>query len=193
MITNKDRSGYFGASDTKYIIGNWKTKTFQNWWLVKLGLIQNDFENEYTKAGTNYEHKILESLGIENLEMDKQIIIDRLRVNLDGNTDKKIYEVKTYNHEKGFKVSKAYKEQVLVQMYADNKRDAEIVAYGLLESDYKNYFHEIDKERLSFHKIEYDEDFIDSIYVPRLKYLTMCLKKGLMPKEEEYANQYERL
>ena len=46
MLSDKDRSGYFGASDTSYIIGNWKTKTFTNWWLVKLGLAQNNFTNE---------------------------------------------------------------------------------------------------------------------------------------------------
>lgn len=185
MISNKDRSNYFGASDTKFITGNWNTKTFQNWWLVKLGLIQNNFENEYTKAGTNFEHKILDSLNIPNIEKDKQIIIDKLRINLDGNTSKKIYEVKTYNYEKKFKVSKAYKEQVLVQMYGTGIKEAEIVAYGLLESDYKNYFREIDEQRISFHTIEYDEKFINEIYVPRLIYLTECLKEKKMPKEED--------
>ena len=185
MISNKDRSGYFGASDTKYITGNWNTKTFQNWWLVKLGLIQNNFENEYTKAGTNFEHKILDSLNIPELEKDKQVIIDRLRINLDGNTSKKIYEVKTYNYEKDFKVSKAYKEQVLVQMYGTGIKEACIVAYGLVDKDYKNYFNEIDTERLSFHEIVYDDDFINNEYIPKLEYLTECLKKKKMPKEEE--------
>lgn len=185
MISNKDRSGYFGASDTKYITGNWNTKTFQNWWLVKLGLIQNNFENEYMKAGTNFEHKILDSLDIPELEKDNQIIIDKLRINLDGNTSKKIYEVKTYNYEKGFKVSKAYKEQVLVQMYGTGIKEACIVAYGLVDKDYKNYFNDIDKERLSVHEIKYDDNFIKNEYVPKLEYLTECLKKKKMPKEEE--------
>ena len=184
MIANKDRSGYFGASDTKYIVGNWKTKTFQNWWLVKLGIIQNNFENKYTMAGTNYEHKILDSLNIEKLEKDKQIIIGRLRVNLDGNTDNKIYEVKTYNYEKGFNLSKDYIQQVIVQMYATGIKEAEIVAYGLLENDYNNYLHNIDNERVSFHKIEYNEDFIKNIYLPRLNYLTKCLELGSMPDLE---------
>lgn len=187
MISNKDRSGYFGASDTKYIVGKWGTKTFEKWWLQKLGLVDIKFDNEYTKAGTNFEHKILDSLDIENLEKDKQIIIDRLRVNLDGNTDKKIYEVKTYKYEKGFdlKRHKEYVNQVQVQMYATGMKKAEIVAYGLLKSDYSNYFNEIDKNRISFHKIEYDEKFINEIYIPKLNYLTKCLKKGSMPNEKK--------
>ncbi len=120
MIASKDRSGYFGASDTKYIIGNWETRTFEIWWLTKVGIYQRNFENDYTMAGTNFEHKILDSLNIENLEKDKQIIIGKLRVNLDGNTDNKIYEVKTYNYEKGFDLNKHkdYINQVQVQMYA---------------------------------------------------------------------------
>ena len=107
MISNKDRSFYIGASDTSMVVGNWNTKSFENWWLEKLGLRKNTFSNEATKAGNNYEHKILDALEIPNLEKDKQIIIDRLRVNLDGNTADCIYEVKTYNSEKEFKISKA--------------------------------------------------------------------------------------
>ena len=181
MITSKDRSNYFGASDTQYIIGNWKTKSFEKWWLTKIGVHQNNFTNESMKAGTNYEHKILDALNIVDLEKDKQIIIDRLRVNLDGNTSTKIYEVKTYNFEKSFKPPKSYVNQVLVQMYASNIKEACIVAYGLVESDYDNYFNEIDLDRLSFYEIEYDEQFINDVYLPRLNYLTECLKKGVMP------------
>ena len=96
MIQSQDRSYYIGASDTSMVVGNWTTKTFENWWLEKLGLNKNNFSTEATKAGNNYEHKILDSLEIENLEKDKQIIIDRLRVNLDGNTNACIYEVKTH-------------------------------------------------------------------------------------------------
>lgn len=186
MISDKDRSNYFGASDTKYIVGNWNTKTFKNWWLVKLGLIERHFDNKYTLAGTNYEHKILDSLNIPDLEKDKQIIIDRLRVNLDGNTKDKIYEVKTYKYEKGFKVSKDYEYQVLVQMYAFKTQKAEIVAYGLTDKDYDNYFNSIDQDRISFHQIIYNKNFIDNEYVPKLNYLTECLKKGCMPSMEDF-------
>lgn len=188
MIANNDRSGFFGASDSSYIIGNWQTKSFNNWWLVKLGLNKIDFTNDAMKAGTNYEHKILDSLDIKGLEKDKQIIIDRLRVNLDGNTAEKIYEVKTYRYENGFKVPKTYVNQVLVQMYASNIKSAVIVAYGLLENEYDNYFCEIDHERLSIHEIEYDEIFIQDEYLPKLEYLTKCLKEGKFPKKEEYES-----
>ena len=186
MIADKDRSNFFGASDTKYITGNWKTKTFEKWWREKQGIYRSDFTNDAMQAGTAYEHKILDSLGIFDLEKDKQIIIGRLRVNLDGNTSRKIYEVKTYNFEKGFKVSKAYREQVLVQMYASEIRDACIVAYGLVEEDYRNFYRDIDKSRLSFHEIEYDEAFIAK-YIVRLQYLSKCLDEGIFPDERMVA------
>jgi hypothetical protein len=180
MISEKDRSGYIGASDTQYVMGNWNTKTFENWWRVKQGIVQNDFTNDAMMAGTAYEHKILDSLGIIGMEKDKQIIIDRLRVNLDGNTATKIYEVKTYNANKEFKVSKAYRMQVNVEMYASEIHSACIVAYALEPEDYVNYYRDIDRGRLSFHEIEYDEKFI-SDYAKRLSFLTMCLKNGTFP------------
>ena len=62
MISDNDRSGWFGASDTKYIMGNWNTKTFQNWWLTKLGISTSNFRNTAMNAGTYYEHAILDAL-----------------------------------------------------------------------------------------------------------------------------------
>ena len=187
MITNKDRSGYFGASATKYIVGKWNTKTFQNWWLVKLGLKENNFTNKSMLAGTYFEHKIIDAMNIPGIEKDKQIIIGRLIVNLDGNTKSKIYEIKTFKHENGFdlKRHKDYVNQVLVQMYASGIHKAEIDAYGLIASDYDNFFSDIDLSRLQAIEIEYDSNFIDNIYLPRLNYLTNCLEKGRMPMEEE--------
>ena len=190
MIKNKDRSGYIGASDTKYVIGNWNTKTFKNWWLEKLGISTEHFDNKYTMAGTNYEHKIIEALNIPNIEMDKQIIVGRLRVNLDANTKNKIHEIKTYNYEKGFDLNKHkdYINQVQVQMYASKIYNAEIDAYGLLEEDYKNYFRDIDKERLSFYEIEYNKEWVNNEYLPKEKYLEYCLKKQKFPNIEEFNN-----
>lgn len=167
------------------VVGNWNTKTFENWWLEKLGIRKNNISNEAIKAGNNYEHKILESLEIENLEMDKQIIIDRLRVNLDGNTDTCIYEVKTHNINKEFKVSKQYWRQAQVEMYASNIRKLYIVAYALEENDYQNYFNKIDKNRLQFIEIEYDEQFIEKEYIPNLEILTKCLKEGAFPCKQQ--------
>ena len=181
MIQSQDRSYYIGASDTSMVVGNWTTKTFENWWLEKLDLNKNSFSTEATKAGNNYEHKILDSLEIETLHKDKQIIIDRLRVNLDGNTDTCIYEVKTHKSEKEFKVSKQYWRQAQVEMYASKIHKLFIVAYALEEQDYNNYFNEIDKKRIQLIPIEYDEKFIESEYLPKLQILSKCLKKGVFP------------
>ena len=181
MIQSQDRSFYIGASDTSYVVGNWSTKSFEKWWLEKLGLYKNELKTEAMQTGTNYEHKILDALEIEELEKDKQIIIDRLRVNLDGNTDECIYEVKTYNVNKEFKVSKQYWRQAQVEMYASRIYKLCIVAYGLNEIDYKNYFNKIDKNRLKFFEIQYDEKFINKEYLPNLEILAQCLKEGSFP------------
>lgn len=190
MIQSQDRSYYIGASDTSMVVGNWKTKTFEKWWLEKLGLNKNNIKTDAMITGTNYEHKILEILNIENLEKDKQIIIEdlRLRVNLDGNTDTCIYEVKTHNIEKEFKVSKQYWRQAQVEMYASNIYELYIVAYGLESDDYTNYFNLVNKENIQKFKIDYDEKFIQEEYLPKLKILSECLKKGVFPN----ANNTEK-
>ena len=182
MIASHDRSGYFGASDTPFIIGNHKTATFEKWWMQKIGINRDRFDNRYTSAGTHYEHRILESLGIP-MELDKQIILEDLllRVNLDGNDADTIYECKTYKLEKGFKLPKKYEEQVQVQMYASGFRRSKIIAYGLKEEDYDNYFNPIDPERRSEFVIEYDERWINEVYLPSLKFLVECLKEGRFP------------
>lgn len=185
MINSQDRSYYVGASDTSYVVGNWTTKSFENWWLEKLGLRRNNLKTEAMQAGNNYEHKILETLEIDNLEMDKQIIIDRLRVNLDGNTATCIYEVKTHNVDKEFKVSKQYWRQAQVEMYTSKIHKLYIVAYALEESDYKNFFNKIDKDRIQLIEVEYDETFIIEEYLPRLEILTKCLKEGCFPWLEQ--------
>ena len=153
MISDKDRSGYIGASDTAYVMRNWNTKTFEQWWRIKQGIGENSFSNEATKAGTAYEHKILDALNILGLEKDKQIIKGRLRVNLDGNTTSKIYEVKTHKAENIFKVSASYRMQVNVEMYAAGIKEACIVAYALEPEDYKNFFRPIDPDRLKVYEI----------------------------------------
>lgn len=192
MIKNQDRSGWFGASDTHFIMGNWNTKTFYKWWAVKCGIIDNNFTTKAMQAGTHYEHRILDALNIPNLKKDKQIRKKRylLRVNLDGNTRTTIHEVKTYGGE--FRLSKAYCQQVQVQMWAVRKRKAFIDSYQLTDDDYVNFFNPIDENRLHSHQIEYDEGFIKS-YLPRLKYLAKCLRKGKVPNEAEYQKTFLRL
>lgn len=191
MISSHDRSGYIGASDTKYVIGNWKTKSFEKWWLEKLGISSNHFNNKYTLAGTNFEHKIIEALDIENIEMDKQIIKGRLRVNLDANTEDCIYEIKTYQYNKGFDIDehKDYINQVMVQMYGSGIRKSYIVAYGLLETEYDNYLVKIDKDRLNKFPIEYNKEWIRNEYLPKFKYLEECLIKGKFPNIDEFKER----
>ena len=180
MIQSQDRSYYIGCSDTSTVVGNWNTKTFEKWWLEKLGLHKNILKTDAMLAGTHYEHKILEALEMSDLEMDKQIIIEelRLRANLDGNTKNCIYEVKTYNE---FKVSKQYWRQAQVEMFASQIYKLKIVSYGLTENDYKNYFNKIDKSRIKFTDVKYDKDFIDIEYLPKLRILAECLRKGTYP------------
>lgn len=150
--------------------------------MQKIGINRDHFDNKYTSAGTHYEHRILESLGIP-MELDKQIIIEdlRLRVNLDGNDTDTIYECKTYQFDKGFKMPKKYIQQVQVQMFASGLRKAKIIVYGLQEDDYDNYFHEIDPRRRDEIVITYDEQWIREVFLPKLTYLAECLKEGRFP------------
>ena len=184
MISDQDRSGWIGASDTDKVIGNWKTDTWMKWWMQKIGINTDRFDNKYTLAGTHFEHRILESLGIP-MELDKQVILEdiRLRVNLDGNTPSHIYECKTFQQAKGFKLPKKYINQVQVQMYATGIHEASIVAYGLEEADYSNYLREIDPQRRLLFDIPYDGAWVESKYLPRLHILAKCLKEGSVPDE----------
>ena len=185
MIADQDRSGWFGASDTAMIMGNWKTKTFAKWWAQKLGINNSHFSNAATNAGTYYEHAILEHIGAPR--RDHQIIIPELclRVNLDGDGPARIYEVKTHNEAKPFKVTKAYWQQVQVQMFAKFKQEkvlpvCEVISYGLTEADYQNFFNEIDPERVRRWPVEYDLEFVKG-YLERLVYLRDCLIRGVFP------------
>lgn len=189
MIQSHDRSGYFGASDVQYVIGNWKTKTWEKWWMQKLGINQDHFDNRYTIAGTNWEHRILESLGLPDLEMDKQIIIEelKLRVNLDGNTPLRIKEVKTYQWAKGWGATpRKYINQAHVQVFGSfmagmEIEGADIVAYGLEEADYKNFFRDVDPQRRQEIPVIYDSKWIETVYLPKHMVLCDCLKRGVFP------------
>lgn len=182
MIADKDRSGYIGGSDTSMVMRSWNTKTFEKWWRTKQGFGENNISTDAMKAGTAYEHKILDSLGIPEMEKDKQIIIGRIRVNLDGNTPDMIYEVKTHSADKEFKVSADYRRQVNVEMWASGIHRAVIVSYALEPEDYKNYFRDIDPDRVKTHVIEYDEEFLRK-YKARVAVLCECLANGTFPLE----------
>ena len=183
MIASQDRSGYIGASDVQYVIGNWKTKTWEKWWMQKLGINQDHFDNKFTIAGPNWEHRILDSLHLPDLEKDKQVIIEdlRLRVNLDGNRPNRIKEVKTYQWEKGFKCPQKYKNQVQVQMFGSHIFGADIVAYGLEEADYNNFLRDIDPRRLQEIPVAYDQKWVETVYLPKHMILCDCLKRGVFP------------
>ena len=184
MITDHDRSGYIGASDVMYVIGNWKTKTWEKWWMQKLGINNDHFDNRFTMACTNWEHRILDSLHLPNLEKDRQFIIEdlRLRVNLDGNVPDRIKEVKTYQWAKGWKKPpQKYINQVQVQMFGSKIFGADIVAYGLEEADYDNYLRAIDPQRLQEIPVAYDPKWIETVYLPKHMILADCLKRGVFP------------
>lgn len=182
MIHDQDRSGWFGASDTAHIMGNWDTKTFALWWLEKMGLRQNNIKTRAMQTGTVYEHRILDALGVVRFDRQIKIWRYRLRVNLDGE-DETIHEVKTYG--KVFKISPAYWQQAQVEMFAARK-PLNIEAYKLMEDDYQNYFNPIIPERLSSYPVKYDPEWIQAEYLPRLEYLAHCLRKGAFPSEYDY-------
>lgn len=191
MIKSKSRSGWFGASDTAMVMGNWNTATFRKWWLVKLGLAESDFTNRQMAAGTAYEHRILQNLGISVMDRQIRCRCLRLRVNLDGETATEISEVKTHG-KPVFKVTKAYWMQAQVEMFATRKK-LRIVAYRMTEEEYKNYFLDIDRERITFHPIEYDAAWIEDEYLPRIVYLAHSLRKGKMPDASEIEGYVDRL
>ena len=184
MIASQDRSGYFGASDVDKIVGNWKTKTWMDWYLEKLGIARPRIETQAMNAGTHWEHRILDAID-PLIEKDKQIIIEelRLRVNYDGTTADTDHEVKTFAWKKGFKMPKKYIQQVQVQMFAGGYRKAELHAYGLIDEEYDNYFLPVNKRRLLDFPIEYDEGWINTVFLPKLRRLAECLKAGKIPEE----------
>lgn len=187
MIRDHDRSFYIGASDTATILRGLDTKTFEMWYLEKMGLVQRNISTDAMMAGTAYEHRILDALDIPDLKKDEQVIAGRLRVNLDGRAGNTIYEVKTYKRGKDFKPSKAYRDQVQVQMFATGLRNAFIVAYPLSEEEYENFYKEIDKTLIQMFRVVYDEKFIRDVYIPRLEYVSACLETGAFPTEEHYG------
>lgn len=193
MIDNFDRSGYFGASDTSMVIAdNRQTKTWRQWWLVKLGEMESTFSGSiYTEAGNKYEHKILKAIS-EEITLDRQIIIEKLklRVNYDGDLDGTIYEIKTHKAEKDFEVTKQYWRQAQVEMYAYKTMEKElelppfkklyIVSYPLFPDEY--YINrediQVDMKRVKFTPIKYDKQFVKGEYLPKLKECARALKKG---------------
>ena len=185
MIHNQDRTGYFGGSDGKYIMGKWNTKTFQRWWDIKTGLTNSDFQgNLYTEMGNQLEPLILDIIS-KDVNRDRQIILEQhlMRINLDGDMNGIIYEVKT--HGKDFTVNKQYWYQAQVEMYAYQEAMSDfkklyIVSYQVYPEEYGNEV-EADYTRLKFTQVDYDHNFITNEYLPRVDKLVKCLKQGEEP------------
>lgn len=193
MIHNHSRAHWFGASDTATIMGNYSTQTFAAWWCVKLGLYERNFSTPAMRAGTAYEHRILDAVGVKKRDRQIRFPLLRLRVNLDGETRHFVYEVKTYKKDEPFKVPKNYWQQCQVEMAATGKM-CTIVAYRLTDAEYENYFVPIDKERISIHWIGADAEWVLNEYLPRLLYLGKMLRKKKMPTNdglEEYKKGNE--
>ncbi|NCD06409.1 MAG: hypothetical protein EOL97_09835 [Spirochaetia bacterium] len=186
MITNKNRATFWGASETSMIVGNWDTQTFMQLFLVKLGVRENNFKNKYTLAGNSYERKIAESLGIK-LKFDRCIKKRNisLRVNLDAESKDCIYEIKTHKDE-WKKVPTNYIQQCQVQMWITGKHKCKIVAYKMEEDNYENFFLGIEKDRIEIYDIPYDQDWINNIYLPKLKYLSYCIKHKQTPNKNKF-------
>lgn len=196
MITSMDRSGWFGASDTSMVLAkNRRTKSWKQWWAVKLGEQEPDFHGSiYTEAGNKYEHPLLlsinENMGLDRQTRDKNLL---LRVNYDGDFNGTIYEAKTHKQEKEFEVTRTYWRQAQVEMYAYQRmqqklelppfRRLYIVSYALFPDEYfkEHGGVEIDFARVKFHEIKYDRHFIKDEYLPALKELARALRKGKFP------------
>lgn len=194
MIADKDRSGWFGASDTATIMGSWETETFRKWWAVKLGIREEHFHNAAMDAGTAYEHKILDVLNVPTRDRQIRIPDLRLRVNYDGEDGDTITEVKTHS-KPVFKVSRAYWQQCQVEMFASGyglfrrRKQCRIAAYRLGEAELVNHYLPVDPARITLHPVAYDPEWIVTRYLPRLRYLSHCLKTGHWPNKEEIPRE----
>lgn len=196
MIQNMDRSGYFGASDTKYVMSkNRNTKTWKTWWDVKLGKVEGDtFSSVYTDAGNKYEHPILRAIN-EDMMLDGQIIHDKylLRVNYDGFHNGTIYEIKTHKIDKPFEITTAYWQQCQIEMFVYKEKSKEwflppfeslkLVSYGLHEDEYGLDWSdvEVDPDRIVYHPVAYDKAWVKGEYIPKIRELARALKKGKFP------------
>ena len=196
MIQNLDRKGFFGASDTRFVMAdNHNTKTWKQWWQVKMGEVESQFGgNIYTRAGNMFEHDIL--LAVDpNMVLDGQIIHHRylLRVNYDGWKNGMIYECKTHRADKPYTISDEHWQQVQVEMFCYQEKHKQwflppfeglkIVSYALYPDEY--YLEpdeiEIDENRILLHTVVYDKAWVKGEYLPRLKELARALKKGKFP------------
>lgn len=183
MIHDKSRAGWVGASDTHALMSSWDSKTFASFMAEKLGLIERGFTSRRMQAGTHWEGKILDAVGVRRRDRQIRIRRLRLRVNLDGEDMIQVSEVKTHESEE-FGLSLVYWEQAQVETFAAGK-PVRIVAYRLLPEDIDNYYRGVDEDRLSFHTIGYNRTWVREEYLPRLRIVARCIKKRRWPSESE--------
>lgn len=193
MITNKDRSGWFGASDANIICGSWDTKTFMNWWMVKMGVMVNSYSNAYMEAGNILEHSIIDKIAEitgRKIKKGKRPIYDfkyRLRVNYDGLCEN-VIEVKT-TQEMYHNVPLMHRRQTQILMFKTGRDLCEEWVYELLPGEHlKPYYLDIDPERLKPFYIDRDDDFIDG-YLDVARYLKSCLKQRKFPNWDEFNTE----
>ena len=202
MIHSQDRSGYFGASDTCYVLrDNHQTVSWKKFWNEKLGGISQSNLSFAMKCGNAYEHAILDAID-PNIEKDGQIIIqDKLiRVNYDGYKDGIIYEAKTkFRGEDGaYKMTIDHWRQCQVEMYVYQEmcdqwflppfKKLYLVSYSLYETDRQKVSDgleitadDIDPNRINMEEVKYDKKFINKEYLKRVERLAKALRKGKFP------------
>ena len=191
MIRDHSRAGWVGASDTHALMASWDSKTFASFMMEKLGLLEKGFSSRRMAAGTFWERRILDAIDVSRRDRQIRRRKLRLRVNLDGEDRVTVFEVKTHEGEE-FKVTKAYWQQCQVEHYATGKEVC-IVAYRLLPEDIGNYYRELDEERLSIYPIDYDPEWIEREYLPRLRIVARCIRTRRWPTESEIARfTYQR-
>lgn len=189
MITNHDRSRWFGASDTAVIMGNWGTKTFAKWWLVKLGIAQQTYHSRAMDVGNIMEHAIIDKVSeltgrrIRKGRRPLYSPLLRLRVNYDGLCRDCVVEIKTAKAMFAT-VPKNYWQQCQVLMYRTRRTRCELWAYEVTEDDYAApYFARIAPSRLRRFSIGYDPEWVENVYLPRLRVLARALRGREFPHE----------
>ena len=196
MIKNNNRAHWFGASDTSIIMGNWETRSFLEWWFVKLGFYVNNKKSWAMICGNLLEIPIIREIEKQEhrkIHIGKHPYYNlplKLRCNYDGFTKDAVIEIKT-TKKIFYSVPKNYWEQCQVLMFKKKKKKAILYAYQMTDDDYRNpYFPNIDYNRIKSFVIDYDKEFIEKEYKPRLRYLAMCLRRKKVPSMIEYLYFY---
>jgi len=189
MITNQDRSKWFGASDTAIIMRGWDTETFRAWWFTKCGYAVPQYSSWSMDVGNIMEIPIIRAIEKaegRKISIGKRPVYRRrlrLRVNYDGLTKQSVVEIKTTKD--GFKKPPLhYWQQAQALMYALERPLCELYAYRLQEEDYAApYFPAIEPDRLERLEIPLDQGWIEEKYLPRLRHLAQCLRRRTIPSE----------